>query len=140
MRHLMSVAALVLALAVISPARGVAAEWNPTAFAKENTLELRTTAPGESEHWFPVWLVVIDNQVYVRLGSRAAGRVQQNTSAPIVGVKVAGERFDQVRGVPAPDYAERVATAMGDKYWSDVFVHLFDHPLTLRLVPEGAAQ
>jgi hypothetical protein len=28
----------------------------------------------EGEHWFPVWLVVIDDQVDVRLGARAATR------------------------------------------------------------------
>ena len=32
--------------------------------------------------------------------------------------------------------AEKVAAAMGDKYWSDVFVRFFSHPLTLRLAPE----
>jgi len=41
-----------------------------------------------------------------------------------------------VRAVPAPDYAERVAKAMAAKYWSDLIVHHFSHPLTLRLVPE----
>ena len=92
--------------------------------------------PGEGEHWFKVWLVVIDGQVYVRLGSRAAERVESNTTAPVLGVEVAGQRFDRVRGVPAPEYADRVAKAMAEKYTSDIFVHLFSHPLTLRLVPE----
>ena len=31
--------------------------------------------------------------------------------------------------------AERVAAAMADKYWSDIFVRFFAHPLTLRLKP-----
>jgi hypothetical protein len=35
--------------------------------------------------------------------------------------------------------ADRVAVAMGEKYWSDVFVHYFPHPLTMRLEPETAA-
>ena len=112
------------------------AGWNPTAFAKENTLKLRTTNPQEAEHWFPVWLVVLDNQVYVRLGARAAARVERNTTAPYLGVEVGGQRFDRVRGVPAPESAAAVAAALGDKYWSDIVVRYMSHPLTLRLVPE----
>jgi hypothetical protein len=114
----------------------LATGWDPAAFAKEDTLKLRTTAPDEDPHWFPVWLVVIDGQVYVRLGSRAASRVEHNTTAPYLGVEVGGQRFDHIRGVPAPDYADRVAQAMADKYTSDIFVRWFSHPLTLRLVPE----
>jgi hypothetical protein len=113
-----------------------AGQWNPAAFAKEDTLKLRTVGPGEGEYWFPVWLVVVDGQAYVRLGTRAAGRVERNTAAPYLGVEVAGQRFDRVRGVPVPDHAEPVAKAMADKYTSDVLVRWFAHPLTLRLVPE----
>ncbi|HVO27715.1 MAG TPA: hypothetical protein VMW56_29250 [Candidatus Margulisiibacteriota bacterium] len=113
-----------------------AAHWDPGAFAKEDTLKLRTIGPKEGEYWFKVWLVVIDGQVYVRLGTRAAERVQANTTAPYLGVEVAGQRFDRVRGVPVPEFAERVAQAMADKYTSDIFVRFMSHPLTLRLVPE----
>lgn len=113
-----------------------AAEWNPPAFANESTLKLRTVGPDEGEHWFPVWLVVIDGQVYVRLGSRATQRVEHNTKAPYLGVEVAGERFNRVRAVPAPDYADRVAAAMAQKYTSDIIVRWFSHPLILRLEPE----
>lgn len=134
-RALSGTLAMVAALCLISrPAS--AAQWNTEGFAKEDTLKLGTTRATEGEHWFPVWLVVIDGQVYVRLGSRAADRVQTNTTAPFVGVEIAGQRFDHVRGVPAPDYAERVGKAMADKYTSDFLVRLFSHPLTLRLVPE----
>ncbi len=129
-------ATVATALWLLLPALG-AAQWNPDAFSKEDTLKLRTTAPNENEHWFPVWLVVIDGQIYVRLGTRAADRVQTNTTSPYLGVEVASQRFDHVRGVPAPEYADRVAKAMADKYTSDIFVHLFSHPMTLRLVPEG---
>jgi hypothetical protein len=135
-RLLAGVTAMAVALGVVSAlARG--AQWDPATFAKEDTLKLRTIGPKEGEHWFPVWLVVIDGQVYVRLGTRAAGRVEANTTAPYLGVEVAGQRFDHVRGVPAPEYAERVAQAMADKYTSDIFVRLFSHPLILRLVPEA---
>jgi hypothetical protein len=120
----------------IASSAAVAGQWDPAAFATQDTLRLRTTRAGEGEHWFKVWLVVIDSQVYVRLGSHAAERVKSNTTAPVLGVEVAGQRFDRVRGVPAPEYAERVAKAMAKKYTIDIFVHLVSHPLTLRLVPE----
>ncbi len=134
-RALSGVLAMAAALCV-APRPASAAQWNPEAFAKEDTLKLRTARTTDGEHWFPVWLVVIDGQVYVRLGSRAADRVQTNTTAPFLGIEVAGQRFDHVRGVPAPEYAERVGKAMADKYTSDFLVRLFSHPLTLRLVPE----
>jgi hypothetical protein len=130
--------ALVLAVGVGCGA-AFAAHWDPAAFAKQDTLKLRTIGPKEGEYWFKVWLVVIDGQVYVRLGTRAAERVEANTTAPYLGVEVAGQRFDRVRGVPAPEFAERVAKAMADKYTSDIFVRFMSHPLTLRLVPEEPA-
>ena len=127
--------ALAAALGVLwAPALG--AQWDTAAFAKQDTLKLRTVGPKEGEYWFPVWLVVIDGQLYVRLGTRAAERVEANTTAPYLGVQVAGQRFDRVRGVPAPEYADRVAKAMADKYTSDLLVRFMSHPLTLRLVPE----
>jgi hypothetical protein len=113
-----------------------AAEWNPSAWAGESTVELRTTRAGEAEHWFPVWLVVVDGQLYVRLGGRATERIEHNTTAPYVGVRIAGHEFDRVRGEPAPEQAERVAEALAAKYWSDVLIRYFSHPLTLRLVAE----
>ena len=113
----------------------LAADWKPPAYADASTIELRTTAPGEGEHWFPVWVVVVDGQVYVRLGARAASRIERNTTAPYVGVRILGQQFDRVRGVPAPEEAERVAAAMRAKYWTDVIVRYMSHPLTLRLVP-----
>jgi hypothetical protein len=115
---------------------GRAAEWNPSAFAKEETLEMRTTAPEEGAYWFPVWLVVIDDQVYVRLGTRAADRIKTNTTAPHIAVKIAGQQFDQVKTEEATDMAEPVAAAIADKYWSDLFVRFLPHPLTLRLILE----
>ena len=113
-----------------------AASWEPDRFTKEETLKLCTNVQNEGKYCFPVWLVVIDHQVYVRLGSRAADRVEHSTTKPVVGVEVAGQQFEHVRGVSVPDYADRVAKAMGDKYTSDILVRFFSHPLTLRLVPE----
>jgi len=82
-----------------------------------------------------VWLVVLDGQLYVRLGDRAARRVEENETEPVLGVRIAGQQFDRVVGEPAPEKADAVAAAMAEKYWSDVFVRFFDHPLTLRLTP-----
>jgi hypothetical protein len=131
---MMRLAVTVLLGLVAAPAAG--AEWTPRAWADASTLELRTTAPGEGERWFKVWLVVLADQLYVRLGTRAANRVEQNTTAPLLGVRIAGQQFDRVTGVPAPEAVERVARAMGEKYWSDVLIRYAAHPLTLRLVPE----
>jgi hypothetical protein len=112
-----------------------AASWEPDRFASEDTLELLTVDAEAGDHWFPVWLVVLDGDVYVRLGSRAAGRIERNTRKPVVSVRVAGEQFESVRGEEAPKMADAVAAAMAEKYWSDAFIRHFSHPLTLRLVP-----
>jgi hypothetical protein len=130
------VSAVILTVLTFAAPWAYAAEWAPEQFAKVDTLKLRTDCPGEGEYWFPVWLVVLDGQVYVRLGSRAAGRVQCNATAPFLGVEIGPTRFAHVRGVPAPEYAARVNQAMADKYATDIFVRYFSHPLTLRLVPE----
>ncbi|HZP43156.1 MAG TPA: hypothetical protein VFD84_16835 [Candidatus Binatia bacterium] len=126
-------AALALA-ALVAPA--TAAEWRPAAHASDRTLELRTQAAGERPHWFRVWLAVIDGQVYVRLGPRAARRVEENVRKPYLGVRLGGVQFDRVRGEPAPEMAARVGEEMRRKYWTDVLVRHMSHPLVLRLVPE----
>ena len=122
-----------LLLCVLGVTRA-AAEWTPAKWAATSTLELRTTRAGEEEHWSKVWLVVLDDQLYVRLGTRAAGRIADNTTAPLLDVRIDGQQF-RVKGVDSPADAERVAQAMGDKYWSDVLVKYFAHPMTLKLVP-----
>jgi hypothetical protein len=127
------------ALLLFAASQSTAAAWQPAAWASEDTLELRTQAPGEEPYWFPVWLVVIDDQVYVRLGSRAADRVEANTTKPILGVRIAGAEFPSVKGVPAPESAEKVNAMMADKYWSDLGIRLLPHPLTLRLEPAAAS-
>jgi hypothetical protein len=126
--------AVLLVLSLKVPA--TAAEWNPQSYANEETLDIRTTGPEEGAYWFPVWPVVIDGKVYVRLGSRAVERIKKNTTAPYIGVKVAGQEFDRIKTEEAPEMVEAVAKAIADKYWSDLFIRWFPHPLTLRLVPE----
>jgi hypothetical protein len=131
---------VVLLLAfLLSITRAVAAPvpgWTPGAWASEDTLQLTTDRPDEGAYTFPVWLVVLDDQVYVRLGGRAADRVQKSKSAPYVGVTIAGKRFEKVRCEPVPDQVARVAEAIGKKYTSDLLIRYFPHPLTCRLVPE----
>jgi hypothetical protein len=122
-----------LAGLMLMESSGIAGEWNPATFAEESTLEFLTVGPQEGEHWSTVWLVVLDGKMYVRLGNRAAKRVRENTTAPYVSVRIAGQQFNTVRLVEAPDMVEKVAQAMAEKYWSDLFIRWFPHPLTLRL-------
>ncbi len=86
-----------------------------------------------------MWLVVIDDQLYVRLGSTAARRIERNTTAPYVKVRIAGREFDKVKAVATPEMTDQVAAAMADKYWLDIFVRSFRHDLTARLVAEPSA-
>jgi hypothetical protein len=130
-----ALAAIVLATALLAVPRARADEWTPQAWAGESTVELRTTDPGDQPHWFPVWLVVIDGQLYVRLGSRAAGRFDRNVTKPMLGVRIAGKTFERVRGVVVPEMATKVAAAMSQKYWGDLLVAYMSHPYTLRLEP-----
>ena len=102
--------------------------WTPNDWAKEETLKLCTNVPGEGEYCFKVWLVVIDGDIYVRLGSKAAERMQKNSGGLLLPVEVGGHRFEHVRATEARDYVERVNQAMSDKYTSDIFVHLFSPP------------
>jgi hypothetical protein len=104
-------------------------------FQNEDTLEVLTIDSEGDEHWSTFWLVVIDGQFYLRLGSRGAGRIEGHTKMPHVSVKIGGQQFDQVKVVDAPDKAEAVAAVMADKYWSDLYIRYFAHPMTVRLEP-----
>lgn len=116
------------------------AGWDAEEFRDESTLDFLTVNPSEGEHWSRVWLVVIDGEVYMRLGSRAAQRMEANASAPFVKVRVGGRQYDRVRAVAAPERAATVARAMAEKYWSDKIIRLLPHPLTMRLRPEAAEE
>lgn len=128
--------ASIVSLALLAASFAGGEAWSPDAFRDERTLDFLTIGRGEGAHWSRVWLVVIDEQLYVRLGSQAAGRIEDNTAAPYVQVKIAGRKLDRVRVEPAPEMAVKVAEAMAKKYWSDAFAHYFPHPLTARLRPE----
>src|ERR1700730_18337706 len=106
-------AALWLAVATAtSGASNTALGWEPNVFADQGTLQLMTVGSQQREHWSKLWLVVIERQLYVRLGNRAFARVQENASRPYVKVKIAGREFDRVRIEAAPEMTERVAAAM----------------------------
>lgn len=130
-------ACLVAPLVVATSAHGA---WDPQAFGKERTLEFLTVDPDEGEHWSTVWLVVVDGQVYIRLGSRATARIQKNTTKPYVDVRIAGQEFHHVAAQIVPDMVAPVAKAMASKYWSDLIVRHLAHPLTLRLTAEAVPQ
>lgn len=134
MRKLCAAAAVAALCSLPRPTIGAEAAWTPGMWVDEDVIELRTTDPGAGPHWSKVWVAVVDDQLYVRLGKRAASRIERNTTAPYVDVRIAGQEFDHVRTEPAPEMAERVAAEMHEKYWSDALVHLFPHPLTLRLL------
>jgi hypothetical protein len=129
---------LVLALAhriSVSAIQG----WDPNAFANQDTLQFLTVEPGEGEHWSTVWVAVVDGQLYVRLGDRAAGRIERNTTSPFVKVKIADQQFDHVKVEPVQDMADKVAAVMAEKYWFDKIVRHMSHPLTARLTAEESA-
>ena len=138
MNRTLAVIAAALLVLLVRSSNAVAQQWDPASFSKESTLQFLTVGPNEGEHWSTVWLVLIDGQLYVRLGSKAAGRMNANTTAPYVKVKIAGQEFDRVKVVPAPEMKDKVQAAMADKYWTDILVRNEDHPLTAKLVAETA--
>ena len=136
-RSVLISAAVALTIAPAIAAAGPA--WTPAQWTRDDTLKLCTTTPQEATYCFPVWLVVIDNNVYVRLGNKAAGRVKGNTAGMVLPVEIGGQRFDAVRLIDAPDKVDAVAKAMADKYWSDWYIRWFAHPMTLRLEPASGS-
>lgn len=124
--------AVVLLLSLFASA--AAARWDAQSIAKHDVIKLRTKCGDEGEYSFPVWVVAVDNFVFVRLGSRAADRVQC-TPGMIISVEAGGTRYDNIRGVPSPEMADRVNAAMAKKYTSDLLIRWVPHPLTLLLQP-----
>jgi hypothetical protein len=125
--------------ATARPADSAAPGWDPASFHDESTLQIMTTEPGVGEHWSKLWLVVIDGQTYVRLGDRAYGRIQRNSTTPYVKVKMAGNEFDKVKLEEMPDMKDKVAAAMADKYFMDILIRHESHPMVARLTPEAAS-
>jgi predicted DNA-binding protein (MmcQ/YjbR family) len=111
--------------------------WDPTVFRDASTIKIMTTEPEAGEHWSNLWVVVIDGQPYVRLGDRAYGRIQKNSTSPFVKLKVADKEFDKVKVEEMPAMKEKVAAAMADKYWMDVLIRHESHPMVARVVPRA---
>jgi len=131
--------ALLFALSTGCAKQAVVPTWDPAAFRSLDTLEFLTVGPDEGPHWSTVWLVVLDDHVYIRLGSRASGRMEHNATKPYVRVRIGGKEYERVRTEDASALAAQVADAMAAKYTTDVFVHYVSHPLTLRLEPDSGA-
>jgi hypothetical protein len=120
--------------AMLFAAASAYAGWEPAAYVEEDVLEFYTITEDGDEHWAKVWLVVLDDDVYIRLGNRAGKRIDGNVEKPYVKIRIAGEEFDKVLLEDAPDQVEPVAELMGEKYCSDVLIKYVAHPYTFRLV------
>src|SRR5271166_532761 len=93
----LAILSFVLSIALATAARAddkVVPGWDPIVFRDASTIKIMTTEPDAGEHWSNLWVVVIDGQPYVRLGDRACGRIQRNTTSPFVKLKVAGKEFE----------------------------------------------
>jgi hypothetical protein len=133
------VAALFIALETAAWATDSAVPgWDPSAFRDQSVIQIMTTEPEVGEHWSKLWVVVIDDQPYVRLGGRSYGRVQKNTTSPYVKLKVGDQEFDKVKLEEMPDMKDKVAAAMADKYFMDKLIRYENHPMVARLIPEVA--
>ena len=88
------------------------ASWDPQTLCAGEHAGISFGSPQEGEHWSRVWVVAVDDQLYVRLGRRAATRFEKNTTAPFVKVRISGHEFDYVQSEPAPEMAQRVAAPM----------------------------
>ena len=117
-------------------ATNLVAGWDPYTFRDQRTLQIMTTDPEEGAHWSKLWLVVIDEQLFVRLDSRTSERVKENLAGKYVMLKIGDQKFERVRLEAAPDMSGKVAAAMADKYPMDVFIRYESHPMTARLIPE----
>ena len=112
------VAVAVFSIALIGNARAAnnpVPGWDPNAFRDLSTLQIMTVGPEEGEHWSKLWLVVIDGQVYVRLGDRSFGRIEKITRNPL-SVFVVSLYVNIYIGCPVP--AEQLSESIGEQYSS----------------------
>ena len=143
-RRIVNAALLAAAVSIALASAARAADnavpgWDPATFRDASTIQIVTTEPEVGEHWSNLWVVVVDGQPYVRLGDRAYGRVQRNTTTPYVKLKVGGIEFDKVKLEEMPDMKDKVAAAMADKYFMDKLIRYESHPMVARLTPEAAS-
>jgi len=130
----------ILAAMLFTTSANAAANWDLSLFQKESTLQFYTVNASGDEHWSTVWVVVIDGTPYVRLGTASTDRINGNTKAPYVNIKIGGQEFDHVLAQSAPEMRDKVMAAMRDKYWMDFAVRYENHPLIMRLVSPAAPQ
>ena len=135
----MKIASVLAAMLFVTSANA-ATGWDLSLFQKESTLQFFTVNASGDEHWSTVWVVVIDGAPYVRLGSASTSRINGNTKAPYVNIKIGGQEFDHVMAQSAPEMRDKVMAAMADKYWWDILVRHTTHPLIIRLVPSAEPQ
>lgn len=128
------VAVLLLGFGSVGPSW---ADWEPTSFSQEEVLEFFTVNEEGEEHWATVWFVVLDGEVYLRLGDRAKRRLTESVNKPYVKVRVAEREFEHVLAEEAADKVGQVADLMYEKYWSAFFIKLMPDRYTVRLRPGG---
>lgn len=110
-----------------------AAEWRPEEWEDGTTLALATVGPDYDEQWSTVWYVVVDGEIYVRLGASIADQIDQNIKRPYVQVRIAGQTFKDVRADPIEGMSATVDEAMADKYPMDFLFRFLPHPMVVRL-------
>ncbi len=119
-------------LAATATLAGEHSQWEPKEWKDGSTLKFQTVDANHEEHWSTVWYVVVDNDVYARLGAAATDRIQENINSPYVKVRIGRFAFNDVRADPADDMAVTIADELADKYVLDVLFRYIPHPLTVR--------
>lgn len=135
-----SIAAALLVSLACGLALAQEPQWSPGMFRDESVIEVYTVGPDGSGHWSSLWVVVVDGNPYLRLGTRAATRIRENRDAPYIRVRVAGQEFERVKVVEAPEMTDRVMEAFAQKYWLDSLIRPFRREMIARLVKEDAAK
>ncbi len=123
--------AVLTSLAVASAS--AAADWRPEEWEDGTTLALSTVGPDYDEQWSTVWYVVVDGEIYVRVGASTADQIEQNIKRPYVQVRIAGQTFKDVRADPVEGMSATVDEAMADKYPMDFLFRFLPHPMVVRL-------
>lgn len=118
---------VVALVALLCSAVPALAAWTPEEWTDTKTLEYLTNCPEEGEYWSPVWLVVLEGELYISLGSKAQSRVDCSTMGPKTSIKIEGELYENLEMVPETDLAEAIEDARWDKYWTNVFVGFAEH-------------
>ncbi len=127
------VAITLMTIAVCAVTATAGSSWTPEKWEDGSTLRFQTTDVDRQEHWSTVWYVVLQGEVYVRLGTTAADLIDNNIKRPYVKVKIGTEQFDDVRADPALGMAATVGDTMADKYPMDFLFRYLPHPMTVRL-------